>query len=119
MRPEAREELIIRLKLTAREYAKYFGATEICREFNIPRSTFYRWKLTYEQEGSAGLHRKKTLASHHPRKTAPEGAGKKLVLRSTSQNCALRAAVYPDRYHGIKPLQSTGTRAVQAHTACK
>src|SRR5258708_37079398 len=72
MHPEAREELSIRVKLTVLEYAKYFGATEACREFNVPRSSFYRWKQTYEQEGQAGLFRKKPIAYSHPRKTAPE-----------------------------------------------
>ena len=59
MHPEAREELRSRLKLTVLEYATYFGATEACREFSVPRSLFYRWKHSYEQEGQAGLHRKR------------------------------------------------------------
>src|SRR5260221_4485673 len=119
MRPEAREELIIRLKLTAREYAKYFGATEICREFNIPRSTFYRWKLTYEQEGSAGLHRKKPIAYHHPGKTAPEGAGRMLELRSICQIGGLPIAFYLDRYHGIKLSEATVARVLRADGVSK
>lgn len=72
MHPEAREELSVRLKLTVTDYAKYFSVTETYREFNIPRSTFYRWKQSYEQEGRAGLCRKKPVAYQHPRKTAPE-----------------------------------------------
>jgi len=66
MHPEAREELWIRLKLTVLEYAEYFGATEACREFNAPRSSFYRWKQIYKQEGRAGLYRKKPIAYHYP-----------------------------------------------------
>ena len=100
MHPEAREELQIRLKLTVLEYAKYFGATEACREFNVPRSSFYRWKQSYEQEGRAGLYRKKPIAYSHPRKTAPEVVEKILELRSTYQIGALRIAFYLDRYHG-------------------
>ena len=119
MHPEAREELSIRLKLTVLEYAKYFSATETCREFNIPRSTFYRWKQTYEQEGSAGLYRKKPIAYHHPRKTAPEVVGKILELRSTYQIGALRIAFYLDRYHGIKLSESTVTRVLRAHGVSK
>jgi len=65
MHPEAKEELRRRLKLTVLEYAKYVGVTEACREFNVPRSTFYRWKQTYEQEGRAGLYHKKPIAHHH------------------------------------------------------
>ena len=66
MHPEAREELSLRLKLTVLEYAKYFRGTEACREFNVPRSSFYRWKQTYEHEGRAGLSRKKLIAYSHP-----------------------------------------------------
>ena len=115
MHPEAREELRIRLKLTVLEYATYFGATEACREFNVPRSSFYRWKQTYEQEGQAGLHRKKPIAHSHPRKTAPEVIEKILELRSTYQIGAKRIALYLDRYHGIKISESTVTRVLRAH----
>lgn len=115
MHPEAREELRIRLKLTVLEYAKYFGATEACREFNVPRSSFYRWKQTYEQEGPAGLHRKPPIAHHHPRKTAAEVVEKILELRSTYQIGALRIALYLERYHGIKISESTVTRVLSAH----
>ena len=61
MHPEAREELSVRLKLTVLEYAKYVGATAACRAFNVPRSTFYRWKQTDEHEGCGG-YRKKPIA---------------------------------------------------------
>ncbi len=119
MHPEAREELSIRYKLTVLEYAKYVGVTEACREFNVPRSTFYRWKQTYEQEGRAGLYRKKPIAHHHPRKTAPEVVGKILELRSTYQIGALRIALYLDRYHGIKISEATVTRVLRAHGVSK
>ena len=115
MHQEAREELSVRLKLTVLEYAKYFGVTEACREFNVPRSTFYRWKQTYDHEGRAGLYRKKPVAYCHPRKTAPEVVGKILELRSAYQIGALRIAFYLDRYHGIKISESTVTRVLRAH----
>jgi transposase-like protein len=72
MHPEAREELRIRLKLTVLEYAQYVGVTEACGEFNVRRSSFYRWKQTYEHEGRAGLYRKKPIAYSHPRKPGAE-----------------------------------------------
>jgi hypothetical protein len=37
MQQEAREELRIRFKLAVLEYAKHFGVTETCREFNVAR----------------------------------------------------------------------------------
>ena len=115
MHPEAREELNVRLKLTVLDYAQYFGATKACQEFNIPRSSFYRWKQTYEHEGKAGLYRKKPIAYSHPRKTAPEVVEKILELRSTYQIGALRIAFYLERYHGIKISESTVTRVLRAH----
>ena len=40
-----------------------------CRDFGIPRSTFYRWKTAYEKEGKAGLFRKKAASQQmHSRK---------------------------------------------------
>lgn len=51
MHKEAREELRVRLKLVVLELANHFGVTKACREFNVPRSTFYRWKQKYDKEG--------------------------------------------------------------------
>lgn len=48
MQKEAREELRIRFKLVIREHANHFGVTKACREFNVSRSTFYRWKQKYD-----------------------------------------------------------------------
>ena len=66
MHKEAREELRVRFKLAVIEYAKHIGASEACKEFNVPRSTFYGWKKKYDQEGRAGLYRKKPIADRHP-----------------------------------------------------
>lgn len=115
MHPEAREELRLRLKLVVLEYASYFGATEACREFNIPRSSFYRWKQSYDHEGPSGLVRKKPIAYSHPRKTSPKVIGKILELRREYQLGALRIVYYLDRYHGIKISESTVTRVLKAH----
>jgi transposase-like protein len=44
MHPEAEEELRVRLKLVVLEFASQIGVTKACREFEVPRSSFYRWK---------------------------------------------------------------------------
>lgn len=119
MHPEAREGMRIRFKLTVLEYAKYLGVTKACREFNIPRSTFYGWKQTYEQEGRAGLYRKMPIAYSHPRKTSSEVVEKILELRRVYQIGALRIVYYLDRYHGIKISESTVTRVVRTHGVSK
>jgi len=112
---ETREELGIRFKLVVLELADHFGVTKTCREFNVPRSTFYRWKQKYDKEGPAGLHRKKPIANSHPRKTPPEVVEKILELRREYQIGALRIKYYLERYHGIKTSESTVSRVLKAH----
>ena len=51
MHKEAREELRVIFKLAVHEYANHSGVTQTCREFNIPRSTFYGWKKKYDRDG--------------------------------------------------------------------
>jgi transposase InsO family protein len=115
MHKEAMEELRVRLKLVVLEYANHLGVTEACREFNVPRSTFYGWKQRYKKEGRSGLYRKKPIAKTHPRKTSPEVVDKILGLRREYQIGALRIAYYLDHYHGIKVSESTVSRVLKAH----
>ena len=59
MHKEAIEELDVRFKLLVLDLAEVSSVTRICREYNVPRSSFYRWKKRYDQEGPSGLYRKK------------------------------------------------------------
>ena len=115
MQKEAREELRIRFKLAVIEYANHLGATKACKEFNVPRSTFYGWKKKYDNERRSGLYRKKPVAYRHPRKTSSEVVEKILELRTEYQLGALRITYYLDRYHGIKISESTVTRVLRSH----
>ena len=115
MHKEAREELRARFKFVVLEYANQAGISKACREFNVPRSTFYYWKQKYENEGRSGLYRKKPIAYSHPRKTSPEVVEKILELRKEHQIGALRIMYYLNRYHGINISESTVTRVLRAH----
>ncbi|MEQ8671884.1 MAG: IS481 family transposase [Aggregatilineales bacterium] len=115
MHQEAKDELRLRLKLTVLEYAKYFGATNACQEFGVPRSSFYEWKKKYAQEGRAGLVRKKPVAKNYPAKTSLEVIEKILELRSVYQLGSKRIVYYLDRYHGITISESTITRVLRSH----
>jgi len=54
MTKEVREAFRIHFKWTVLEYARGIGnVTEACREFNVPRSTFYEWKKAFDKAGSA------------------------------------------------------------------
>jgi transposase InsO family protein len=115
MHPEAEEELRVRLKLVVLELAQDWGVTKTCREFEVPRSSFYRWKQKYEKAGQAGLYRERPVAHHHPSRTPPEVVEKILELRAEYQFGALRIRYYLERYHGIKISESTVSRVLKAH----
>lgn len=115
MHKEAREELRVRLKLVVLELANHLGVTKACGEFNIPRSSFYRWKQKYERERRSGLYRERPIAYRHPRRTSPEVVEKILAIRTEHQFGALRIMDYLERYHGIKISESTVSRVLKAH----
>jgi transposase InsO family protein len=115
MHKETREELRVRLKLVVLDLAQHLGVTKACREFNVPRSSFYRWKQKYEKEGRSGLYRARPIAYRHPRRTPPEVVEKILTIRAEYQFGALRIMYYLDRYHAIKISESTVSRVLKAH----
>ena len=112
---ETREELRVRLKLVVLDLADHLGVTKICREYNVPRSSFYRWKQKYEKAGRSGLYRERPVAYRHPRRTSPEVVEKILAIRTEYQLGALRIMYYLERYHGIKISESTVSRVLKAH----
>ena len=115
MHKEAREELSVRFKLVVIELAIDLGVTKACREFDVPRSSFYRWKQKYEKKGRSGLYRERPIAYRHPRRTSPEVVEKILAIRAEYQFGALRIRYYLERYHGIQISESTVSRILKAH----
>ena len=115
MNKETKEELKVRYMLVVLELACQLGVTKTCKEFDVPRSTYYRWKKKYDEEGRSGLYRKKPIAHNQPHKTPPEVIEKILELRKEYQIGALRIKYYLDRYHGIQISESTVTRVLRAH----
>lgn len=55
MHKEAQEELRVRLKLVVLELAHDLGVTKACREFNVPRSSFYRRSFSVVYLSSSSL----------------------------------------------------------------
>ena len=106
MHKEAREELRVRLKLVVLEQANHFGVTKACREFNLPRSTFYRWKQKYDKEGWSGPYGTESVAYSHPRRTSPDVIEKVLEIPTDHQLGALRITYYLDCYHGDPNVES-------------
>jgi transposase-like protein len=82
MQKEVREAFRIHFKWTVLEYAKVCRTVaKACREFEVPRSTFYNWKKAFYKEGKSGLARKKPIARNHPRSLAQDVVDKILHLR--------------------------------------
>jgi len=87
-------------------------AAQACREFGVPRSTFYGWKKAFDEGGKAGLVRKKPIAINHPRSLAQDVIDKILHLRKTYKLGPERITWYLERYHGIKTSVSTVYRTL-------
>ena len=99
---EIKEELAIRRKMVVLECAREFGnVTKACREFEVPRSSFYKWKEAFDAEGKTGLARKKPIAQSHPKKLSADVVEKILQLRNTCHLGPQRITWYLERYHGV------------------
>ena len=95
------------------KYARGCGSdAKSYRCFEVPKSTFYRWKRAFEKEGEAGLVRKKPVAMSHPRQLGPEAVEKVLHLRGTYHLGPQRITWYLERYHGIQTSCSTVYRTL-------
>jgi transposase InsO family protein len=115
MNKEVASEVMARFRYIILEYSRGRNISKVCREFNIPRSTFYHWRKRYDEEGPSGLYRKKPVAHSHPRKTPPEVIEKILEIRHEYQMGAWRIKYYLEHYQGINISESTVSRTLKAH----
>ena len=115
MHPEAKKELRARFKYVVLDYAKHAGVTKACREFEVPRSSFYRWKARFEEEGPSGLYPRKSSPKNHPRRTPAEVVEKILHIREEYKLGPMRIKYYQERYHGISISESTVYRVLRAN----
>lgn len=85
------------------DYAQGTGDVRgTCREFGVPRSSFYRWRKAYSAEGVAGLRRKRPIGKRWPNQVRHNAVEKVLELRREYHLGPQRIAWYLERYHGIK-----------------
>ncbi len=84
-----------------------------CRYFGVGRSSFYRWKVAYDQRGEAGLVNAKPIPKNPANQTLPEFVDKVLYLRSQYHLGSIRIVWYLARYHGITISDAGITRILR------
>ncbi|MCK5125523.1 MAG: integrase core domain-containing protein [candidate division Zixibacteria bacterium] len=110
----------VQVKKLVLDLAEALGNTaKICREYKVPRSTFYRWKKAYDNHGEEGLIRKKPIAKSHPRQLSPEIVEKILHLRKVYHFDPERITWYLERYHAVKTSRSSVYRTLIRHVYIK
>jgi len=106
----------VRLKKLILELAEGLGNdSKVCREWGVPRSSFYRWRTAYAEQGETGLVRKKPIAKSHPRQLSPEVVEKILHLRQIYHFGPERITWYLERYHAVKTSGSSVYRTLIRH----
>jgi transposase InsO family protein len=111
-----REAFALRRKQVVLQYAGEVGSdAEAYRFFDVPKSSFYRWRQAYAREGKAGLVRKKPIAKSHPRQLSAQVVEKVLHLRRTYHLGSQRITWYLERYHGVETSCSSVYRTLIRH----
>ena len=106
MHKEAREELKVRFKLAVLEIAAHYGVRKACRNFGVPRSSFYEWKTNSTRKENP-VCREKSQYLWLIVKKKPSGVVEKILeLRKGYKMGALRIMCYLARYHGIRISES-------------
>jgi len=113
MKKEISNAFLVHFKWTVLEYAKVCRTdSKAYRDFDVPKSTFYGWKKSFDKEGKAGLERKKPIAHNHPRSLKQDVVDQILELRQTYKLGPERITWYLERYHGIKTSVSSVYRTL-------
>ena len=76
--------------------------TKECKEFEISKTTYYKWRKRYLEGGREALFRMKPIAHSHPNRLSQEAVEKILELRKAYQLGPKRIMWYLARYHGGK-----------------
>lgn len=101
-------------KLRVLRYAQATGKNnEACEIFGIKKSTFYKWKKQFEENGEKGLERKKPIANTFPSQIQPEVVKKVLDLREEHKLGTWRIKWYLERYHDICISESSVFRILK------
>ena len=113
MNQDIKDELNLRRKLLILKFIdSKSNVSKECKEFGIPRSSFYEWKKKYESGGIEELRRKKPIPKSHPNQLSQDVVNKILEIREEYKLGPQRIAWYLERYHGITTSCSTVYRTL-------
>jgi len=89
------------------------NVSAFCREHNISRDTFYRWRARYRDEGLAGLQPRSSAPKSSPRRTAASVEDTVVELRKELDAAGLDAGASTIQWHlgrrKIDPAPSAAT----------
>ena len=98
-------------KILVLQYVKDFkSVNKVLKDFNIPKSTYYKWKKAFDKDGAGGLLRQHPVAYNHPNKIKEDVIDKVLILRKEYQLGYWRTKWYLERYHDINVSESSVPR---------
>ncbi len=76
MKQEVKDEIDLRRKLVVLEFIGVSrNISKECKEFDIPRSSFYSWKKKYDSGGIEELRRKMPIPKSHPKYLSQDVVG--------------------------------------------
>ena len=85
----------------------------LCRDRNISRDTFYRWRARYRAEGLAGLQPRSSAPRSSPRRTSASIEDTVVELRKELDAAGLDAGAATIQWHlgrrGVTPVPSVAT----------
>ena len=79
------------VRLVAAVTAKEINVAAFCREQNISRDTFYRWRARFGAEGLAGLEPRSSAPKNSPRRTSAAVEDEVVALRKELDGAGLDA----------------------------
>ena len=110
---KAKEREIRRKKRILDHAVESGNVAKTCRYFGVPRSSFYRWRNVYLEDGEEGLRCKKPIAKSHPNQTPDEIASAAEISPRTRKDHVVHGPLPSDASLGCHHLPRPQT------TRCK
>jgi transposase InsO family protein len=109
----ARKVAPVDVRLVAAVTGGEINVAAFCRDHDISRDTFYRWRNRYRDEGLAGLEPRSSAPATSPKRTAPAVEEAVVALRKELEGAGLDAGAGTIQWHlgrrGMDDVPSVAT----------